>query len=1144
MRAERLWNTLIFSRGGTSLKLVVTRWRWPEAFATGDFMRQVSPFSGLLVAGLLALVTANDSAAANCVSRTSGTFAVRETWDSCGGAAPGPTDSAGILSGHVITHLEASTLSIAAASVSGTLIVGPVATLRITQGGVTVLSGGRLELDAGILTFALPANTHQVLSIEAGGTLDAHGRLVQSGTFSLVDETSSSGVISFVDSEFDITSRSELKDPRNGTNLALRIENGHALGRIFDILWKKTKRTTDLFAVDATSHDAQPIALKTSLRTVAQASAQNELVVPDDSVRKAHEGIGRWALNHETGARYLIVDSIDGNRGTVQCIGTGIFPGYVRDITTTPLTPTATLRIRFQSSSSFVVGINPPNYDDYGSGVLGTRFVHPNVEFDLRPLGQYGDGKYCEIALVAEGTPGVTDTIRLIAPVDTSDQHEQGGPPGANDWTVSYGIKAGDVYEILDLAEITVESGKASVFCRDGSNCRLERTRIHRTGTWNSHGIVAFDINNNDPSPPGEHFHLRRVEISEFEGGSAVLATASPQDGGKIEIEDCTIHNATSRGPDTGHGIDLSGNHGASVVRRTLFYDTHDDCIFMSGGSKNIFEDNVCMDMDYAGNGGECADGGGANHVYRRNRCFGGITNGIHLAPGSVAYRNILIGALQNEADPSRAVIATDPTAVSRAFVNLIAHNGAVSYAVDLQFNLTLDNLSGIGRAGEKIVGNVFLNNLAYDTGMSTLTGDRLDIVGNLIVEETPLPSRVLLTRSLSGPISLRHNTLALLNGGGTFLEFVDTGGAGPTVSVSDNIFHSGAGGVVLNYATWDGDTTRVSTDYNLYHTTSPFSNTLIPFPPGPNDQPGAAEFVDISSHDFRLSISSPALGAASDGTNQGMGRAGLLCDCLPISLSELGLSELAFQRAGRIWNDVDEDGVTDLGNILIRGRGVRVYWPGLSGQSLEGGFQLQAQTAEETISGPVPLEAAGLDAYALSEEAIGAFAALLGDPDEFEIVLSTIDQPIVSSAPQIVSLSGNNPRDILDYGCNSDTSPEPDADDDGLVDGCDMMPSDSDADDDGLGDGAEDANRNGFIDAGETDPLNPDTDGDGFTDGVEVAVGTNPLDPLETPPPAGAPMTIPALNLLGAAFFITLVIMCRLTTARFLRRPGKNRYW
>jgi hypothetical protein len=79
----------------------------------------------------------------------------------------------------------------------------------------------------------------------------------------------------------------------------------------------------------------------------------------------------------------------------------------------------------------------------------------------------------------------------------------------------------------------------------------------------------------------------------------------------------------------------------------------------------------------------------------------------------------------------------------------------------------------------------------------------------------------------------------------------------------------------------------------------------------------------------------------------------------------------------------------------------------------------------------------------------------------------------------------------------------DPDSDDDGLLDGCELTgsnptdPDDSDSDNDGLSDGAEDANHNCALDAGETNPNDADSDDDGLTDGDEVNVyGTDPLDP------------------------------------------------
>ncbi len=78
----------------------------------------------------------------------------------------------------------------------------------------------------------------------------------------------------------------------------------------------------------------------------------------------------------------------------------------------------------------------------------------------------------------------------------------------------------------------------------------------------------------------------------------------------------------------------------------------------------------------------------------------------------------------------------------------------------------------------------------------------------------------------------------------------------------------------------------------------------------------------------------------------------------------------------------------------------------------------------------------------------------------------------------------------------------DPDTDDDGLTDGCEVLgsnatdPLDADSDDDGLTDGVEDSNQNCTLDAGETNPNDADSDDDGLPDGIEVDNGTDPLDP------------------------------------------------
>ncbi len=72
----------------------------------------------------------------------------------------------------------------------------------------------------------------------------------------------------------------------------------------------------------------------------------------------------------------------------------------------------------------------------------------------------------------------------------------------------------------------------------------------------------------------------------------------------------------------------------------------------------------------------------------------------------------------------------------------------------------------------------------------------------------------------------------------------------------------------------------------------------------------------------------------------------------------------------------------------------------------------------------------------------------------------------------------------------------DPDSDDDGLLDGLEVLggnptdPLDANTDDDFLEDGEEDVDADGIVDLGETDPTDPDTDDDGRRDGFNSAAG------------------------------------------------------
>ena len=185
-----------------------------------------------------------------------------------------------------------------------------------------------------------------------------------------------------------------------------------------------------------------------------------------------------------------------------------------------------------------------------------------------------------------------------------------------------------------------------------------------------------------------------------------------------------------------------------------------------------------------------------------------------------------------------------------------------------------------------------------------------------------------------------------------------------------------------------------------------------------------------------------------------------------------------------------------------------------LIGKAIDGGTcggLIGSQVATRIAAGnlPIPL----LDPE-LADISSGTFS--LGSAD-FSIDPDADDDGILDG----VELTGANPTNPDDPDSDDDglsdgqedanhngqqdageTNPnDADSDDDGLTDGTEVNganptdPLDPDSDDDGLLDGVEDANHNGQVDPGETDPNNPDTDGDGLPDGMEVSLGCNPVE-------------------------------------------------
>jgi hypothetical protein len=137
----------------------------------------------------------------------------------------------------------------------------------------------------------------------------------------------------------------------------------------------------------------------------------------------------------------------------------------------------------------------------------------------------------------------------------------------------------------------------------------------------------------------------------------------------------------------------------------------------------------------------------------------------------------------------------------------------------------------------------------------------------------------------------------------------------------------------------------------------------------------------------------------------------------------------------------------------------------------------------------------AGLDCLIGSSIDGGACGGLIGGQVAASVAAGNLPIPLLD--PEIADVSGGT----IALG-SVPFSIDPDADDDGLLDGTELTgsnptnPDDADTDDDGLLDGAEDANHNGALDPGETNPNDADSDDDGLTDGIEVN-GANPTDPL-----------------------------------------------
>ena len=138
-----------------------------------------------------------------------------------------------------------------------------------------------------------------------------------------------------------------------------------------------------------------------------------------------------------------------------------------------------------------------------------------------------------------------------------------------------------------------------------------------------------------------------------------------------------------------------------------------------------------------------------------------------------------------------------------------------------------------------------------------------------------------------------------------------------------------------------------------------------------------------------------------------------------------------------------------------------------------------------------------GLDCRIGSSIDGGTCGGLIGSQVASRIAAGNLPIPLLAPEIAPISVGGSLTLGSIVF------SIDPDADNDGLLDGVELNgsnptnPDDPDSDDDGLPDGVEDANRNGALDQGETNPNDADSDDDGLSDGVEVN-GVNPTDPLD----------------------------------------------
>jgi hypothetical protein len=150
----------------------------------------------------------------------------------------------------------------------------------------------------------------------------------------------------------------------------------------------------------------------------------------------------------------------------------------------------------------------------------------------------------------------------------------------------------------------------------------------------------------------------------------------------------------------------------------------------------------------------------------------------------------------------------------------------------------------------------------------------------------------------------------------------------------------------------------------------------------------------------------------------------------------------------------------------------------------------------------PVPLLSPEIPAISLSTVPNVGSIVFSIDPDADNDGLLDGEEIALGTDPDDADSDNDGLNDGDEVNVHGTDPLDADTDNDGLLDGTEVNgtnptdPLDADSDDDGLLDGVEDANHSGGIDPGETDPNDPDTDDDGLNDGIEVDLGTDPLNP------------------------------------------------